>query len=348
MGKNERRFSMKTCFGTLPGGKEASLYTITGGGLTAVVTDLGATLVKLFVPDADGNLADVVLGHDTPDDYLRSTCFFGATVGRSANRIGGASFELNGRTYTMTPNENGNNLHSGPDFYHARLWTVLSHTESAITLELFSPHGDQGFPGNATIHVTYSLDSEGGLHIVYDGICDQDTVFNLTNHSYFNLAGHENPAAAMDQLLMMPARFFNPDDAESIPTGELRSVADSPMDFRTPKAIGQDIGADYDALNLQGGYDHNWEVFCNPCAILQDTVSGRTMAVYTDCPGVQFYAGNFLNNEPGKGGMVYPKRSAICLETQFYPDSIHHPDWPQPITKAGEPYHSETVYRFSR
>ena len=339
---------MKTFFGTLPGGEETSLYTISCGGITAVITDLGATLVKLLVPDADGNVADVVLGHDSPDDYLRSTCFMAATVGRSDNRIGGASFHLSGRTFTMTPNENSNNLHSGPDFYHARLWKVLNHTESEISMELFSPHGDQGFPGNATIRVTYSMDSDGGLHIVYDGICDQDTVFNLTNHSYFNLAGHENSAAAMDQLLMIPGRFFNVADTESIPTGELRPVAASPMDFRAPKAIGRDIGEDYDALNLQGGYDHNWEVFCNPCAILQDSVSGRTMSVYTDCPGVQFYAGNFLNDLPGKAGMVYGKRSGICLETQFYPDSIHHPEWPQPITRAGEPYHSETIYRFTK
>ena len=168
----------------------------------------------------------------------------------------------------------------------------------------------------------------------------------MTNHSYFNLAGHDQLEAAMEQLLTLPGRFFNPDDAESIPTGELRSVAGTPMDFRTPKPIGRDINEDYDALNLQGGYDHNWEVFCNPCAILQDVPSGRTMSVYTDCPGVQFYAGNYLY-EKGKGGIRYGKRHGIALETQFYPDSLHHPEWPQPITKAGEKYHSETVYRFT-
>ncbi len=338
---------MKEFFGTAHTGEETYLYTISCGGITAVVTDYGATLVKLLVPDADGNVADVVLGHDSPADYRSSTCFFGATVGRSANRIGGASFEIGGKIYHMTPNENGNNLHSGPDFYHNRVWKLLSHTDTAVALQLYSPNGDQGFPGNATITVTYSLDNEGGLHIVYDGECDQDTIFNLTNHSYFNLAGHENPTASMDQLLMMPARFFNPDDPQSIPTGELRSVEGTPMDFRTPKPIGRDINEDYDALNLQGGYDHNWEVFCQPCAILSDPVSGRTMSVYTDCPGVQFYAGNFVIDVPGKNGMVYPKRSAICLETQYYPDSVHHPEWPQPIVKAGEKYHSETVYKFS-
>ena len=345
--KMKGAFSMKEFFGKTHTGEETCLYTISCGGITAVVTDYGATLVKLLVPDREGNPADVVLGHDDPAGYRNSTCFFGATVGRSANRIGGAAFSIGSREVRLSANENNNNLHSGPDFYHDRIWKVLSHTETAVSMELFSPHGDQGFPGNATIQVTYSLDSQGNLKIAYDGICDRDTVFNLTNHSYFNLAGHDKPAAAMEQLLSMPGRFFNPDDAQSIPTGELRSVDGSPMDFRTPKPIGRDINEDYDALNLQGGFDHNWEVYCNPCATLTDPGSGRIMTVYTDCPGVQFYAGNFLDSEPGKGGMVYPKRSGICLETQYYPDSVHHPEWPQPIVKAGDKYHSETVYRFT-
>ena len=210
---------------------------------------------------------------------------------------------------------------------------------------MFSPDGDQGFPGNADVRVTYTLE-DNALRVTYDAVSDQDTVFNLTNHSYFNLAGQDKVDAAMDQILSLPGRFFNPDNAENIPTGELRSVAGTPMDFRSPKPIGRDINEDYDALNLQGGYDHNWEVFCNPCAQLSDPESGRIMAVYTDCPGVQFYAGNFLK-ETGKGGVYYGKRSGICLETQYYPDSIHHSEWPQPITKAGKKYHSETVYRFT-
>ena len=336
---------MKEFFGTLPSGEEVFLYTISCGRLTAVVTDCGAALVKLLVPDAEGNLADVVLGHDRPEGYLNSTAFLGATVGRNANRIQGSAFPLNEKVYAMTPNENGNNLHSGPDFYKNRRWTVLSHTEKSISLELRSPHGDQGFPGNAEIRVTYSLDADGGLHIVYDAVSDRDTVFNLTNHSYFNLAGHEKTGAAMEQLLTITGRWFNPDDAENIPTGEQRRVAGTPMDFRSPKAIGRDIDADYEPLKFQGGYDHNWEVFCNPCAILSDPVSGRSMAVYTDCPGIQFYSGNYLD-ETGKDGVYYGKRSGIALETQFAPDSLHHPEWPQPITKAGERYHSETVYRF--
>ena len=232
---------MKETFGILPSGENTSIYTISCGGLTAAVTDYGAALVKLLVPDRDGVLADVVLGYDDCNGYRTGTCFLGATVGRSANRIQGSSFSIGEKTFTMTPNEGANNLHSGPDFYHNRMWKVLSHDEDAITLELRSPNGDQGFPGNAVIKVTYQLDSEGGLHIIYDAICDQDTIFNLTNHSYFNLAGQDKVDAAMDQILSLPGRFFNPDNAENIPTGELRSVAGTPMDFRSPKPIGRDI-----------------------------------------------------------------------------------------------------------
>ena len=338
---------MKESFGILPSGEEASLYTISCGGLTAKVTDYGANLVSLLVPDREGTAADVVLGFDDCNGYRLGEGFLGAVVGRNANRTKGASFALNGKTYAMADNENGNNLHSGPNCYHTRMWKLISHAEDAVVLELRSPNGDQGFPGNAVIRVTYRLDGEGGLHIVYDGVCDKDTVFNLTNHSYFNLAGQARTDSAMEQLLTLPGRFFCPADAQSIPTGEKRSVEGTPMDFRTPKPIGRDIEEDYDALGLQGGYDHNYEVFCNPCAYLCDPISGRGMAVYTDCPGIQFYAGNFMNAQ-GKGGVSYGKRSGVALETQFFPDAVHHPEWAQPVTLAGEKYHSETVYRFTK
>ncbi len=337
---------MKKSFGLLPNGQQTFLYNISGGGITATVSDFGATLVNVFVPDADGNVADVALGYDDAAGYLNGTSFLGAIVGRSANRIKGSTFSLDGRDYALTPNENANNLHSGPEFYHTRMWTVTACSDTSVSFHLDSPNGDQGFPGNASIDVTYTMDEKGGLHISYDATCDRDTVFNLTNHSYFNLAGEQCTNTAMDQLLMLPARVFAVADAESVPTGEMRSVEGTPMDFRTPKAIGRDINEDYEPLNLQGGYDHNFEVFCNPCAVLSDPISGRTMAVYTDLPGIQFYAGNFLQ-ETGKGGVTYGKRSGIALETQFYPDSIHHPEWKQPITKAGEKYHTETIYRFS-
>ena len=336
---------MKENFGILPTGEQAHLYTISCGKLTATITNCGAALVSLLVPDAKGNIADVVLGCDDASGYFPGGSFLGATVARNANRVKDASFTLNGKKIQLGVNDNTNNLHSGPHSTNLRLWNVDSHTETSITLSLDSPHGDQGFPGNAHITVTYTLEPKGSLAIVYDAVADQDTVFNMTNHSYFNLAGHQNTDKAMDQILTLPGRFFNPDDAQNIPTGELRSVVGTPFDFRMPKPIGQDIEEDYEPLHLQGGYDHNFEVFCNPCAILHDPVSGRTMTVTTDCPGVQFYSGNYLDDQ-GKDGVYYHKRSGICLETQFYPDSVNHPEWPQPFVKAGEKYHSETRYTF--
>ena len=336
---------MKEKFGVLPTGEEAYLYTISCGGITACVTDHGAALVRLLVPDKNGHLDDVVLGFDNADSYRHGGAFLGATVGRNANRVRGAQFSMGSEIVGLPANEGANNLHSGPDSFNLRLWKAEKHTASSLTLRLDSPHGDQGFPGNAVIQVTYTLESDGSLHIIYDAQSDRDTVFNMTNHSYFNLAGHRNVNAAMDQILTLPGRFFNPDDQENIPTGEKRCVEGTPMDFRSPKPLRQDIGADYEPLHLQGGYDHNWEVYCNPCAILHDPSSGRSMAVHTDCPGIQVYTGNFLDDQ-GKEGVYYGKRSGVALETQFYPDSVNHPEWPQPFVKAGEKYHSETVYKF--
>lgn len=338
---------MKKSFGCLASGEEAYLYTISCGGLTATVTDFGAHLVSLLVPDSEGNLADVVLGFDDAEGYRTGNGgYLGATVGRNANRVADATFLLEDTRIRLHTNEGRNSLHSGPYGFHLRFWKVECHTENTITLRLDSPKGDQGFPGNAVIRVTYSLEADHALHIVYDAVADRDTVFNMTNHSYFNLAGHQNVDAAIHQELTIPGRFFNPDDAANIPTGELRPVVATPFDFREPKPISRDIEADYECLKLQGGYDHNFEVFCSPCAILRDPGSGRSMAVHTDCPGIQFYAGNFLN-ENGKSGIYYGKRTGIALETQFYPDSVNHPEWPQPFTKAGKKYHSETVYKFS-
>jgi len=338
---------MKKAFGYMPDGAQAHLYEIHSAGITAQITDCGAALVKLLVPDGKGAVADVVLGYESAEQYLAGTEFFGAVVGRNANRISNSRFMLDGREYTMTPNENKNNLHSGPTPFKDRLWQCVSHTSNKLCLGLSSPDGDQGFPGNATIRVTYTLEPDRSLHIIYDAVCDKDTIFNMTNHSYFNLAGHDQPQKAMEQILSMPARFFTPTDDQAIPTGQLQSVADTPMDFRAPKSIGKDIDDAFQPLSILDGYDHNFEVFTAPCAILSDPCSGRTMAVSTDCPGIQFYAGNFLVAEQGKDGIIYPRRSGVCLETQFYPDAIHHPEWPQPVTKTGAPYHSETKFRFS-
>lgn len=335
-------------FGVLPNGETASLYTIHNGNISAEVTDLGATLVKLFVPDRDGKPVDVVLGFDDPQSYCKSGTFFGATVGRNVNRIGGAAFELNGKRYQLGKNDNGeNNLHGGPDFYKDRIWEVLKEEENAITFGLHSPHMDQGFPGNAQIQVTYTLEQGNTLRISYRAISDQDTVFNFTNHTYFNLAGHEKTDKAMEQILTMPARFYTPSDAQYITTGETRLVDGTALDFRTPKAVGRDIDADEEPMRLQNGYDHNFEVFANPCAILASPETGITMAVSTDLPGVQLYSGNFMEHEEGKNGIVYGKRSGVCLETQFYPNSVNYPSWPQPITKAEEEFRSETSFTFS-
>ena len=338
---------MKREFGRLTDGSTAYLYTLRFGGLEAQITDLGATVYRLYAPDAAGKMADVVLGFDKPEDYIESGTFFGTVVGRNSNRTKEGKFILNGKAYQMGVNDGKNNLHSGPDYFKNRLWNVESVTDRSICLSLFSPDGDQGFPGNANIRVTYTLEENSTLAVTYDAICDQDTVFNLTNHSYFNLCGHEKPEKAMDMLLCMPARFFTAADSESIPTGECRPVDGTPMDFRTPKPIGRDIHKDYDALLLQGGYDHNFDAGINPCAILSDPVSGRTMTVITDCPGIQFYSGNFLKGEIGKDGISYSRRGGICLETQYFPNALNEPTWPQPITKAGDAYHSETKFIFS-
>ena len=339
---------MKKPFGVRADGLQTFLYTIRGGGLTAEISDHGATLVKLFVPDRQGNLADVVLGFDSPDEYTQSTTYFGCTVGRSCNRIGHARFMLNGREVRLDANDNGvNNLHGGFDPYKNRLWDVVEHTPNSITLHLVSPNGDHGMPGNARIYVTYSLEAGGILRILYDAECDQDTVMNLTNHSFFNLAGHDHPEKAMDQILSMPARHFTMVDELSIPTGELRNVEGTPFDFREPKAIGRDLQELSPEMKAQGGYDHNFEVFCNPCVTLRDEGSGRVMCVYTDRPGLQFYSGNYLCGDKGKDGVCYCFRGGIALETQCYPDSVNHPEWVQPFLKAGERYHSETEYRFT-
>ena len=337
---------MKKSFGILPDGREATVYTISCGNFSAEVTDYGAALVRLWVPDREGKLADVVLGYDDCNGYRTGNAFLGATVGRNANRIKGAAFLMDDVKVRLAPNEEENNLHSGPDVFHTRLWKAERVSDKSVTFYLLSPQGDQGFPGKADIRVTYAVEAPMTLKVTYDAVADRDTVFNMTNHSYFNLAGHDRTDKAMEQELILPARIFNPDDVENIPTGELRPVSGTPMDFRKPKAIGRDIEAAYEPLHFQAGYDHNFEVFTNPCAILTDRESGRSMAISSDCPGIQFYAGNFLE-EDGKDGVHYGFRSGVALETQFWPDAVHHPEWKQHFVKTGNKYHSETVYRFA-
>ncbi len=337
---------MKESFGTLSNGEQAFLYTISGGGLTACISDFGATLVRLYMPDGQGGRVDVVLGFDDANRYYRNAPYIGATIGRNANRIAKGQLTVDGKAYHLAINNGPNSLHSGPDSYAFRLWQVVRWSESSITLSMHSPDGDQGFPGNAQVNVTYKLEYPSTMRISYDAVADRDTVFNMTNHTYFNLAGHHKPECAMDQTLMMPARFFLPSDAGCIPTGEMRPVAGTPMDFREAKPIGQDIQKDYDCLRLQRGYDHNFEAYGQPNAVLTDPVSGRSVAITTDCPGLQLYSGNFLKGEMGKDGVCYCRRGGVAMEPQYFPDAVNHPEWAQPVFKANEPYHSETVYVF--
>ena len=326
-------------FGALPDGTAVSLYTISDGELTAKVTDLGATLVSLLVPDKHGNTDDVVLGFDDCTEYYKSFGFFGAVIGRNANRIRGGKFTLNGENVQLKPFAWGHNLHSGLDFFHRRMWQVSHHSENTITFLLDSPYGDQGFPGNARIGVTYSV-SDHALSIQYRMVSDRDTVCNMTNHSYFNLAGHHRPELAMKQILQMDAQRYTPADRHMIPFGELVSVEGTALDFRKPKALDTNLSLFFK------GYDHNYEVKGDPCAVLYDPYSGRRMEVSTDCPGLQLYTANGTK-ALGKGGIHYGNHCGVCLETQFYPDSVNHPEWKQPFIKAGTPYKSETVYQFS-
>ena len=328
----------------------ATMYTFENkNGMVMEVTDFGAVLYSLMVPDKDGNLVDVNLGYATPEAYAKETSGFGATIGRNGNRIGKAKFTLNGKVYELAQNNNGNNLHSGHDYYQHRMWTVKETTENSIVFSLHSPDGDQGFPGNFDVDVTYTLTDDNELKIDYDGMADADTVINMTNHSYFNLNGHAS-GNILEHELWVDADAFTATDDKLIPTGEIRSVEGSPMDFRVKKLVGRDIDADYDALNYAGGYDHNWCLNNNgefkKVIEISSDLSGITMEVYTDLPGVQIYAGNFLVSEPGKSGATYKKRQGICFETQHYPDAINHDNFPSPVVKKGEAYRTTTVYKF--
>lgn len=339
-------------FGTTKNGEKASLYTLSNSnGMKAVVSDFGAVLVKLFVPDKNGTLLDVVWGYDTVSGYENNGVFLGATIGRNANRIGNAKFTLNGTEYTLDSNDGSNNLHGGFDGYHARMWkTEIDETANAVVFSLESSDMDQGFPGNAKISVTYALKEDNTLELTYDAIADKDTIFNMTNHSYFNLEGAASDSI-LEQKVWIDADAFTEADAESIPTGTILPVEGTPMDFRAYRVIGQDIDADYEPLRFGAGYDHNW-VLKNggqfaPVARMKSDVSGIEMTVSTDLPGMQLYVGNFLADEEGKAGKKYARRSAACFETQYFPDAVNHESFVAPVFKAGEKYHTVTGYHFA-
>ena len=339
-------------FGTTKDGQQVKKYILENGkGMKAVVLNLGAGLAELWVPDQDGALRDVVWGYEKAEDYEVNGPDFGAIVGRNANRIGGAVITIAGKDYTLAKNNGENNLHSGPDMYFTRMWKGIVADDNKVEFSLHSPDGDQGYPGNADITVSYTLTDDGELQIVYQGKADQDTIFNLTNHSYFNLDGQESDSV-LEQKVWLDADAFTPGDAGLIPIGEIRDVTGTPMDFRTEHMIGERIDADYEPLKQAGGYDHNY-VLRNEgkyalCGKLISQKSGICMEVSTDLPGIQLYSANFLENEKGgKEGRTYGRRSAICFESQYFPDACHHENFQSPIVKAGEVYRTKTGYRFS-
>lgn len=379
-------------FGKLADGRQAGLYVLrNSNGMTAKVTDYGATLVSLLVPDKNGKVRDVVLGHDDVSGYENGHGSIGATVGRVANRIGNASFTLNGTEYQLTANNGTNCLHGGRDPYNKRLWKAVipfgkissgsvaakaNAVESMndglpayvqenslgdrVTFSLDSPDGDQGFPGNLHIEVTYTLTNENELHIEYRAKSDEDTALNLTNHSYFNLDGDDS-RSVLSQICMIRAEQFTPGDAGLLPTGKIADTAGTPMDFREEKPLGRDINDNYEPLIFAGGYDHNFVIdgwddpdpdnekgFCpyREAATLRSEESGIKMTVLTDLPGMQLYTACGMENEPGKGDTIYGKYCSVCFETQFWPDSVNKENFPGGFLKAGEEFYSRTTYQF--
>jgi aldose 1-epimerase len=345
----------KQAFGKLKDGQSVDLYTLTNQqGMRAAISNYGATLVSLTVPDRSGTPGDVVLGYDKIDDYENGTSYFGATVGRYANRIAHAKFVLDGVTYALEKNNGENHLHGG---FNKRVWTakdVSGSAGQALELTYLSKGGEEGYPGNLSVKVVYTLLAhQNALKIDYTATTDKATVINLAHHSYFNLAGQGNGDILQHQLTLHASRF-TPVDAGLIPTGELREVRNTPFDFLQPTQIGARINQDDEQLKLGKGYDHNWVLDRKSPASLvvaaeaYDPQSGRVMEVSTTEPGIQFYTGNFLNgNGPGKSGKTYGNRFAFCLETQHFPDSPNHSDFPSTVLRPGHEFRSTTIYKFS-
>jgi aldose 1-epimerase len=346
----------KDVFGKMPDGTAVDIYTLTNAnGISASITSYGGRVVSLKVPDKKGAIGDVVLGFDTLDGYLADNPFFGALVGRYGNRIGKAQFTLDGRLYKLAANDGPNSLHGGKKGFDKVVWTAADVTTKdtpALELRYLSKDMEEGYPGALSSIVTYSLTPQNELKIEYKATTTMNTVLNLTNHSYWNLAG-AGEGDILAHHIMIAASKFTPVDKTLIPTGELKSLDGSPLDFRNSTAIGQRIDQDDEQLKFGKGYDHN---FCidgadgslKRCAIVTDAASGRTMEVLTTQPGVQFYTGNFLDGKlKGKGGKAYGRRGALCLETQHYPDSPNKPNFPTTELKPGEEYKHTTVYKFS-
>ena len=339
-------------FGKTSDGKTITEYVIRNrAGMEARLIDYGAVLTALLVPDREGNPVDVVLGFEDPKMYEINPACFGATVGRHANRIAQASFTLNGKKYELGKNNGPNNLHSNPGSYYFRMWSGLIVEENSVEMSLESPDLDQGYPGNMKITVRFDLTENNGLVITYRGKSDADTIFNMTNHSYFNLAGQAS-GSILEQRVRIEADAYTPSTKELIPTGEIAPVAGTPFDFRELKEVGRDIGADNEQLKNGSGYDHNFVLRegkgVRPAARMESDETGIAMDVFTDLPGIQFYTASCTDVDGGKGGVHYGQYSAACFETQYFPDSIHHDNFPSCVLKAGENFVSVTEYRFSR
>lgn len=332
---------LKSYFGRLPNGKEIYSYAVSNGAISLTVLDYGGIIQSLKYC---GN--DVVLGYNTIGEYLDNDGYLGAIIGRYANRISGGSFRLNKKTYRLFKNDGGNTLHGGAGGFSGVVWDVTGD-DASITLKYLSPDREEGFPGNLLTGVKYYL-TENGVGIEYTALCDKDTVVNLTNHSYFNLIGGET---IENHFLLIDADYFTPVNSALVPTGELRPVSGTVFDFRCAKSIGRDIEENDPQLKIAGGYDHNFVLRKDgfrKVAELSSAKAGIEMDVYTDRPGMQLYTGNFLTGRMGKNGKKIMKRGGVCFETQSYPDSVNHPEFPSTELKAGEMYHTVTEYRFHK
>lgn len=347
----------KSSFGKTPDGEAVDLYTLTNkNGAEVAITNYGGSVVSVKVPDRKGKLGDVVLGFDSVDGYVNNTSYIGALIGRYGNRIGHAQFKLDGKTYTLAKNNGENTLHGGAKGFNKGVWTakeIPAKDGQALELTYLSKDGEEGFPGNLQVRVIYTLMDSNALKIEYSATTDKDTVLNLTNHSYFNLAG-PGSGDVLGYILIINADKFTPVDSGLIPTGELRDVTGTPFDFRKPTAIGERINSEDEQIKLGGGYDHNFVLRrkagdpISLAARVAEPKTGRVLEVWTDQPGVQFYTGNFLDGSlHGKDGVSYTKRSAFCLETQHFPDSPNKPEFPSTELKPGERYHTTTIYKFS-
>ncbi len=339
-------------YGVTSDGQQVKQYIMTNKqGMKAVLLNYGAVITELHVPDKNGKLLDVVWGYGSIAGYEVNVPGLGSAIGRNANRIGKAQITVNGRVYELQKNDGENNLHGGAPGYNRRMWKGLIADDNKVEFSIDSPDGDQGFPGNAKVTISYTLTEDNELRIGYEASADQDTIFNLTNHSYFNLEGQESDNV-LEHEVWLDADAFTPTDDSLIPTGEIRSVEGTPMDFRSFHTLGERIGEDYEPLKQAGGYDHNY-VLNNEgayalCCKLRSVKTGIVMEIYTDLPGMQLYSANFLDNEEGgKHGRVYGKRSAVCFESQYFPDAVHHENFRSSICIAGDKYRSMTGYKFT-